>query len=186
MNTRQKVSVLGLSILGLAFVPGTAQTGMPDGRPPVQFCYVKRLPQEAQFRKAAEEAWRATRNGDAPFEAGFSIGMDGHPGRVQLSVFEPAKAATHLRLVSDVAALGTLHVHNRFGESTPSPEDVEQAKVFGKVLYVESRTGLYAINPDGKVRHMFQDMDWFSKKTPVLLCDVKTPQNSGEKPVQGR
>jgi hypothetical protein len=118
----------------------------------------------APFRKAAEQAWRATHNGDAPFEAGFSIENDGHPGKVQLSIFTTVEAATRLTIVSGPSAMGTLHVHNKFGESTPSQEDIKSAKLRGKMVYGESRMGLYSINPDGTVHHLFNRMDWFSKK----------------------
>lgn len=118
----------------------------------------------AAFRKAAEQAWRATHNGDAAFEAGFSIDRDGQPGKVQLSLFETVNAATHLSISSSTSALGTLHVHNRFGKATPSPEDVQSARTWRQTIYVESRTGLYAIGPDGRVCHLFSDVDWFHKR----------------------
>ena len=116
------------------------------------------------FRKAAEKAWRATHNGDAPFEAGFSIGSDGQPGKVQLSIFETVNAATHLEIASTPFAIGTLHVHNRYGVSTPSPGDIKSARLLREVVYVESRTGLYMVSPDGTVRHLFDRLDWFNKK----------------------
>jgi len=37
------------------------------------------LEHSAAFRKAAKDAWRAARNGDAPFETGFAIDPDGRP-----------------------------------------------------------------------------------------------------------
>ena len=127
----------------------------------------------ASFRKAAEEAWHAARNGDAPFETGFSIDKDGQPGKVQLSILATADAATHLRIASSSSALGTLHVHNKFGEPTPSPGDIQSARMLGKLLYVESRTGLYSVNPDGTVRHLFNDLDWFTEQvwepTPAAI-----------------
>jgi len=116
------------------------------------------------FRKAAEQAWRATHNGSAPFEAGFSIDENGRPGNIQLSIFAAVNAKTHLSIASSSTALGTLHVHTKYGESTPSLVDINAAKTFRKMVYVESRTGLYAIDPAGKVRHVFDDVYWFSKK----------------------
>src|SRR5579863_307975 len=94
----------------------------------------------ASFRKAAEKAWGATHNGDAPFEAGFAIDKDGQPGKVQLSIFETINAATHLEIASSPSAIGTLHVHNRYGVSTPSPGDIRSAKLLREVVYVESRS----------------------------------------------
>lgn len=129
--------------------------------------------QSVLFRKNAEKAWRATHNGDAPFEAGFSIDKDGRPGKVQLSLFATVDAATHLDIASSPSALGTLHVHNRFGKPTPSPEDIHSAEMWGQTIYVESRTGLYAVNPDGRVCHLFNDEDWFSKRE--LTASASSP-----------
>lgn len=127
-------------------------------------CNEKKFARESfPFRKAAEEAWRAARNGDAPFETGFSFDQHGHPGKVQLSILPTVDAPTHLSLVSSPSALGTLHVGNRFGESTPSLGDLQSAKLWGKVIYVESRTGLYAVEPDGTVHHLVNEIDWFNK-----------------------
>ena len=122
------------------------------------------LEHSAGFRKAAEEAWRATHNGAAPFEAGFSIDKDGRAGQIQLSIFETVNAKTHLRIVSSSTALGSLHVHTKYGEPTPSPADINSAKTLHKVVYVESRKGLYRIDADGNVCHVFDDEDWFDKK----------------------
>jgi hypothetical protein len=122
------------------------------------------LEHSASFRKAAEQAWRATRNGDAPYEAGFSIYKDGRPGKIQMSMFATVHAKTHLSIASTPTALGTLHVHTKYGEPTPSDGDIKSTKTLHKMMYVESRNGLYAIDPDGNVRHVFDDLEWFSKK----------------------
>jgi hypothetical protein len=116
----------------------------------------------ASFRKAAENAWRAAQNGDAPYEAGFSIDKDGNPGKVQISILETVNAATHLKIASNPSSIGTLHVHNRFGEPTPSPGDIKAAKLHGEMIFVESRMGLYVVSPDGTVHHLFSRTDWFS------------------------
>jgi hypothetical protein len=60
--------------------------------------------------------------------------------------------------------MGTLLVHNKFGESTPSPGDIKSATLRSKMVYVESRTGLYSVNPDGTIHRLFNRMDWFSEK----------------------
>jgi hypothetical protein len=122
------------------------------------------LEHSAAFRKAAENAWRATHNGAAPYEAGFSIDKDGRPGKIQMSMFATVIAKTHLTIASSPTALGTLHVHTKYGEPVPSDGDIRSAKTLHKIVYVESRKGLYAIDPDGNVRHVFDDVEWFSKK----------------------
>ena len=118
----------------------------------------------AAFRKSAREAWRATHNGAAPFEAGFSIDKEGRPGRIQLSLFATTNSKIHLRIISTPTALGTLHVHTKYGEPTPSPDDINSAKALHKMVYVESRLGLYRIDADGNVRHIIDDQDWFNKE----------------------
>jgi hypothetical protein len=117
------------------------------------------------FREVAEKAWRATHNGDADFEAVFSIDEQGHADKVQLSIFETVGRATHLNITANPASLGTLHVHNRYGNSIQSPEDVESAKKWRKIVFVESRTGLYAVNPDGRICHLYTEPDWFSERS---------------------
>jgi hypothetical protein len=105
MNTRRNIAILGLSLLSLASVPRTAKTSPP----PNPHCHTKQTAtallnpkkfakHSAPFRKAAEQAWRAAHNGDAPFEAGFSFGKDGQPGKVKLSLFSTTKPATHLSI----------------------------------------------------------------------------------------
>jgi hypothetical protein len=79
------------------------------------------LEHSATFRKSAKEAWRATHNGSAPYEAGFCIDKDGCPGKIQLSIFATINARIHLRIACTATALGTLHVHNKYGEPNPSP-----------------------------------------------------------------
>ena len=96
--------MLCLSTVSLVSVPRTAKTMLP-GSPPIPHCYAKQpvtgplnakrfAKHSATFRRAAVEAWRATQNGDAPFEAGFSIEKDVHPGKVQLSLFATTSPAT--------------------------------------------------------------------------------------------
>ena len=114
------------------------------------------------FRKAAESAWRAAQNGDAPYEAGFSIDEDGNPGKVKISILATVDAATHLKISSNFPAIGTLHVHTRFGEPTPSPGDIRAAKLHCEMVFVESRMGLFVVTPDGTVHHLFSRTDWFS------------------------
>jgi hypothetical protein len=66
-------------------------------------------------------------------------------------IFRIVEAAIHLTIVSRPSAMGALQVHNKFGKPTPSPEDIQS----GEVVYVDSRTGLYSVNPDGAVQYLF-------------------------------
>jgi len=116
------------------------------------------------FKKAAEDAWHAAHNGSAPFETGFAIDENGRPGKLQSSIFAPDENAHHLRLVFSPTCMATFHVHNKFGEPEPSPHDVEIAKTKHMTMYVGSRDGLYAVDPDGNVRHVFTSPTWFDQK----------------------
>jgi hypothetical protein len=138
MCTRGNTAILGLPVGSLASLPRTAKT-MPRGSPPNRHCYTKQpatgplnaknfAKHFAPFRRVAEEAWRATRNGDAALEASFSIEKDGHPGKAQLTLFATANTAIHLEIASNTAALGTLHVHNKSGEPPASAGDTKTAE----------------------------------------------------------
>jgi hypothetical protein len=152
MSTPRNIAILGVSVMSLVFLPRTADTGIPQPSPHPH-CYTGQAAtsalnpkgfakHSASFRKATEEAWRATHDGDARFEAGFAIDKDGHPGKVQLSRFATENADTDLKIASNQAALGTLHVHNKFGEATPSTGDIKSAQTLRKTVFVESRAGL--------------------------------------------
>ena len=117
----------------------------------------------AAFRKAARNAWRATWNGTARYETGFSIDEKGRPGELQSSEFATYDALRHVRLVSRSNALGTFHVHNNYGDPRPSELDTNIAKTTHKMVYVGSRDGLYSVDPDGNVRHLFRTVNWFDK-----------------------
>jgi hypothetical protein len=73
-------------------------------------------------------------------------------------------AAHHLKIISSSTAIGTLHVHNKFGAPEPSDDDIKAAKTLHKIVYVASHEGLYSIGPDGRVVHVFNSADWFDKK----------------------
>jgi len=115
------------------------------------------------FRKAARNAWRATWNGTARYETGFSIDENGRPGGLQSSEFATHDGLSHVRLVSRSKALGTFHIHNNYGDSKPSELDINIAKTTHKMVYVGSRDGLYSVDPDGTVRHLFRTVNWFDK-----------------------
>src|SRR5258708_39376559 len=57
---------------------------------------IRIVERSAAFRRAAKDAWHATRNGTKAIEAGFSIDRDGRPGKIQTSMGAPGDAAHHL------------------------------------------------------------------------------------------
>src|SRR5262249_14244755 len=75
------------------------------------------------FRKAARNAWRATSNGTARYETGFSIDENGRPGELQSSKFA-SDGINHVRLISRSNALGTFHIHNNYAYPRPSELDI--------------------------------------------------------------
>jgi len=115
------------------------------------------------FRRAARNAWRATWNGTAQYETGFSIDENGRPGVLQSSEFAPREGLSHVTLISKSNALGTFHIHNNYGDPRPSELDINIAKMTHKMVYVGSRDGLYSVGPDGNVRHVFSKINWFDK-----------------------
>lgn len=118
----------------------------------------------APFRKAARDAWKAARNGTARYETGFSIDQNRRPGKLQSSEFAPKDAFNHLRIVSKSSAVGTFHIHTRYGDPRPSEMDINTAKTIRKMVYVASHEGLYSVDPDGNVCHVFNAANWFERK----------------------
>jgi len=119
------------------------------------------------FRKAARNAWRATSNGTARYETGFSIDENGRPGELQISRFQSVDSLNHInhvRLISRSNDLGTFHIHNNYTYSKPSELDINIAKTTQKTVYVGSREGLYSVDPEGNVRHVFSTLTWFDKR----------------------
>ena len=137
-------------------VPADASKNVTEGK-------IGELVYSVAFRKAARNAWRATWNGTSRYETGFSIDENGRPGELQSSEFASHDALSHVRLISRSNALGTFHIHNNYGNPRPSELDINIAKTTHKMVYVGSRDGLYSVDPDGNVRHLFSDLDWFDK-----------------------
>jgi proteasome lid subunit RPN8/RPN11 len=121
------------------------------------------LEHSAAFRKAARNAWRATWNGTARYETGFSIDQNGRPGELQSSEFASYDRLSHVAIISKSNALGTFHIHNNYGDPRPSKLDINIAKTTRKIVYVGSRDGLYSVDPNGNVRHLFSSPNWFDK-----------------------
>lgn len=76
----------------------------------------------AAFRKAARDAWRATLDGTARYETGFYIDERGLPGPQQSSEFAD-NGINHIKLAFRSDALATFHIHNNYGNPTPSALD---------------------------------------------------------------
>lgn len=105
MKAQRMISFLGLSVMSLISLQ-MAIAVQPAGHccknhPPTDMFFAKAFAEHsASFRKAAERAWRDAQNGDAPYEAGFSINRGGNPGKVQPSILATVNAATHLDISS--------------------------------------------------------------------------------------
>jgi hypothetical protein len=72
MSTRRNIAILGLSVVSLVSVPER------QNRHAASF-----FSEPTLLLKATHNGW-VDRKGDAPFEAGFSIDQDGHPGRARV------------------------------------------------------------------------------------------------------
>jgi hypothetical protein len=120
------------------------------------------------FWKAARKAWRAIWNGTARYETGFSIDENGRPGELQSSEFATHDGLSHVRLISRFNATDTFHSHNNYGNPRPSELDIYIVKTTHKMVYVGSRDGLYSVDPNGNVHHVFHTVNWLDKNAAAI------------------
>lgn len=115
------------------------------------------------FKAKARQAWEKIGNGSSRAESGFWTGATGrsveYPG-----VTQDESGRGHVREAMAPSALGAAHTHNNSLQSDPSKNDIQQAKNSKKNLWVITRAGLFAIDPEGKVTHVFKDPDWMKAR----------------------
>jgi hypothetical protein len=115
------------------------------------------LETQDNFRKAASDAWAATRNGTKNEEAGFAINKDGSAGPVSVN------QGIHGTFQVPSSSMALFHTHPNLSTSDPSPTDIATAKKVGKTIYVGSREGLFAVDPSGNVTHIYKNDEWQHK-----------------------
>ena len=129
------------------------------------------LEHDPTFKEAARKAWEEVDYGDLPQEAGFMVSRDGKKTSVQL-----AKEIGSTETVGSITfrippggVFATLHTHprpsmNKNWVQQPSPPDIDVAKNFKLNVYVLTASGLWLVEPDGNLVHVFTNIDWMNKK----------------------
>jgi hypothetical protein len=129
------------------------------------------LEHDAAFKESARKAWEEVGYGDLPQEAGFMVTRDGKISSVQLGKEIGSKetvGSTTFKILSG-GAFATLHTHprpsmNKQWLQQPSQPDIDVAKNFKHNVYVVTASGLWLVEPDGNLVHVFTNNDWMSKK----------------------
>lgn len=120
-----------------------------------------------EFREAARKAWASVSYGDLPQEAGAMILPDGKATRIQVGK-EIGSTERRGSIVFRIPADGvfvTIHTHPRptAGKrwiQEPSQVDIDLARKNRENVYVVTSSGLWQVEPDGKVNHLFVNNDW--------------------------
>jgi hypothetical protein len=123
------------------------------------------------FREAAKKAYSSVGYGDLPQEAGFMVSKTGKVSPPQLGK-EIASGETSGSTTFQIPPEGvfaTVHTHprptmNKRWTQEPSPPDTEVAKKFKQNVYVITTSGLWQVEPSGKVNHVFTNSDWMKTK----------------------
>jgi hypothetical protein len=123
------------------------------------------LENSAAFRQVANQAWRTSGLGTQPGEAGAYLDAQGQPSKVQ---WQPEGQSNQAKMDISVpkSAPYLIHTHPNNKRSDPSPGDIKSAQTANKTIYVTSKSGLYAVDPSGKVSQVFRDGNWASEKKP--------------------
>lgn len=121
----------------------------------------------AQFKSDAAKAWGSAASGLLKREAAYSIGRDGKAG-IMTTHDTPAGETPNVTMQISPSTMATLHTHptdSRWSDK-PSGNDIEVAKQSHRVVYVVSQSGLWSVDPAGKVEQVFKSPTWMSDKNP--------------------
>jgi hypothetical protein len=129
------------------------------------------LEHSEDFKAAAKKAWARVSYGEFQQEAGFMVDKAGKMSRVQLGK-EIGQSETVGSTVFQVPLEGifaNLHTHPRPIVSKkwvqqPSQADIDVAKDNRQNVYVLTSSGLWQVEPDGIVNHVFASNDWMRAK----------------------
>ena len=120
-----------------------------------------------EFREAAWRAWAAVSYGDLPQEAGAMILRDGRATRVQVSkeIRSGEISGATVFQIPMGGIFAVIHTHPRASPGKkwiqePSATDIEVAKNNGENVYVVTSSGLWQVEPSGKVNHVFTNHAW--------------------------
>ena len=98
-------------------------------------------------------------------------GFDSHPRppkSLQYGFLKPSGETPNVSMQVSPDKYATLHAHpSTHGWSDqPSANDVEIANKSHRVVYVVSRSGLWSVDPAGKVEQVFESPTWMTDKNP--------------------
>jgi hypothetical protein len=122
---------------------------------------------QPSFLHAARQAMMERGQAGRPNqESGFTVDQRGQVSKVssQDNQNRPAGTAGSMKQQVGPDTLLALHTHPDAGDSRPSPQDIQAAKQTGKQIYVESRDGLFGIDAQGNVTHIYNGTQWLNKK----------------------
>jgi hypothetical protein len=128
------------------------------------------LEKDENFKAAARKAYSAVSYGDLQQESGFTVNNRGQESPVVMGQeIRPneMQGSTKLHFAPDTFA--SLHVHpkptmNKNWTQQPSEPDRAVARSTRTATYVVSSTGLWSVQPDGSVQHVFDNSNWMKAK----------------------
>lgn len=115
------------------------------------------LENQPAFRAASRQAWDISAHGLRPREAGFAVSGQGFTGTVA-----KADNTDHGEVAVPMQAdtIAIVHTHPNSVQDKPSLNDIAQAKRNKVMVYVISRTGLWEVETDGTVVHVYFNEEW--------------------------
>jgi hypothetical protein len=129
------------------------------------------LEHDPAFKESARKAWEEVGYGDLPQEAGFMVLRAGKVSPLQLGkeIGSTETVGVTTFKIPSGGVFATLHTHprpsmNKNWVQQPSPPDIDVAKNFKLNVYVVTASGLWLVEPDGNLVHVFANNDWMSKK----------------------
>jgi hypothetical protein len=129
------------------------------------------LERDKDFKAAARKAWSWVSHGEFQQEAGFMVDRAGKMSGVQLGkeIGQSETVGSTVFHVSPEGIFANLHTHprpilNKKWVQQPSQADIDVAKDNQQNVYVVTSSGLWQVEPDGTVNHVFATNNWMSKK----------------------
>jgi hypothetical protein len=118
------------------------------------------------FRNRSSEAWKAVGKGFNPItESGFAMHKLGNasPLRTQTTPQMPGQTGIDRdKITYKTSDTGVVHTHPNNSVPGPSQNDIAAAKKIGKTIWVTSQNGLYSVEKDGKITHIFKSDKWMT------------------------
>lgn len=114
------------------------------------------LENTSDFKNAVRKVWAESQNGNIPAEAAALIQNNGK------SIPLPVEPGYKHSMTINQNTFATMHSHPNDREGRPGPDgqdrDVANAKQTHRTFYVVSKSGIWAIAPDGSVTHPYESV----------------------------